>query len=246
MYFEKFPKIYYDFPQDATSTNLQILTDITTNVRFRKAVLENITLYDEYDIQEGETPEIIAEKVYGNAELHWVIMLVNQRYNYLEDFPMTSAELYNHCVETYGQDNLEVIHHYEKNGIVVNPTAVLKVPADAITELKVHDFLIDNPRGSARIESIDIPSNTVTVMVTYGQFKPGALLNVRGFRNGIYTDVMNLIIPQVNNAFSITDNIDIIDNYTYETIINERKRRIKLISSSLIDQIIREFEDIVK
>ena len=93
MYFSNFPKIYYDFPQDDSSTVLQVLTDITANVRVRKQVLENITIYDEYDIQDGETPEIIAEKAYGNAELHWLIMLVNQRYDYLKDFPMTSYEL---------------------------------------------------------------------------------------------------------------------------------------------------------
>ena len=70
MYFKQFPKIFYDFPQDGTSTTLQVLTDITTNVRIRKEILENVTIYDEYDIQEGETPEIIAEKIYGDAELH--------------------------------------------------------------------------------------------------------------------------------------------------------------------------------
>lgn len=245
MYFEKFPKIYYDFPQDATSTTLQILTDITTNVRFRKQILENITLYDEYDIQEGETPEMIAEKVYGNAELHWVIMLANQKYNYLDDFPMTSAELYEHCVSTYGQDNLQVVHHYEQNGIVVSPNATLKVPADVAPLLKVHDFILDDPRGSVRVESVDVGTNTVTVMVTYGTLGPGRLVNVKGFRDNVYVDVMNFIIPELNNAFSIADDVNVIDNYTYETNINESKRRIKLISSKLIDQIVREFQDIL-
>lgn len=245
MYFEKFPKIYYDFPQDNTSTTLQILTDITTNVRFRKQILENITLYDEYDIQEGETAEMIAEKVYGNAELHWVIMLVNQRYNYLDDFPMTSEELYNHCVETYGQENLQVVHHYEKDGIVVNPLATLKVPSDVAPLLKVHDFIMNDPKGSARVESVDVTSNTVTVMVTYGTINAGSVVNVKGFREGEYKDVMNFQVPQLNNAFAIADDVTIIDNYTYETNINESKRRIKLISSSLIDQIVREFQDIL-
>lgn len=246
MYFQNFPKIYYDFPQDATSTDLQILTDITTNIRFRKEILENITLYDEYDILEGETPEMIAEKVYGNAELHWVIMLANQRYNYLEDYPMSSSELYNYCVDVYGVDNLNVIHHYEKDGIVINPTAVLKVPADITPQLKVHDFILDDPRGSARINSIDISTNTVTVVMTYGAFSPGSLVTVKGFRDGLYVSVVNMFIPNVSNAFSISDDVDIVDNYMYETKINESKRRIKLISSSLVDQIVREFQTLVK
>jgi hypothetical protein len=112
MYFKQFPQIYYDFPKANSENTLQILTDITTNVRVRKQALENVTIYDEYDMQEGETPEIIAEKVYGNPELHWVIMLVNERYDYLKDFPMSNLELQQHMEETYGVDNLEEVHHY--------------------------------------------------------------------------------------------------------------------------------------
>ena len=33
-------------------------------------------LYDTYDVKNGETPESIAFKLYDDAELHWVVMLV--------------------------------------------------------------------------------------------------------------------------------------------------------------------------
>ena len=80
MYFKDFPKFLYDFKYDNTDqTKMSVVRDITRNIRFRKEVLENYTLYDEYDIKDGETPEIIAEKIYGNPEYHWIIMLVNQR-----------------------------------------------------------------------------------------------------------------------------------------------------------------------
>lgn len=204
MYFQQFPKIYYDFPQsvsvlaeniipgkiyiisdpgstDFTSigaaenkvgvrfistgtttgngiattatqeTRLQILTDITTNVRIRKEVLENISLYDEYDILEGETPEMIAEKIYRNPELHWVIMLVNQRYDYLRDFPLTSYELEQHCIDKYGADNLYQIHHYEKDGIIVEALATMKLPLAVHQEIKINDFIMLQPLANAKI-----------------------------------------------------------------------------------------------
>ena len=66
MYFSNFPKIVYDF--DLTSgVDYKVVTDITRNVRLRKQILENISLYDYYDIAEGETPEIISEKIYQNS-----------------------------------------------------------------------------------------------------------------------------------------------------------------------------------
>ena len=77
MYFDRFQKFLYDFKVNG-KTQYTLVRDITTNVRVRKQILENITLYDEYDIRDGETPEIIAEKVYGSSQYHWVIMLANR------------------------------------------------------------------------------------------------------------------------------------------------------------------------
>lgn len=256
MYFTNFPKIYYDFPQDNGSTTLQILTDITTNVRVRKAVLENITLYDEYDMKEGETPEIVAEKVYGNPELHWVIMLVNERYDYLKDFPMSNLELRQHMEETYGADNLEDVHHYEKNGIIVEARAVMKIPKAVTPLLKVHDYISGLPKSNARIESIDLVNNTAVVLVDFGRFTPGQSVALNGVRpvtvynadtqvdeptgEVAYTTIINFTIP--TNGFTVNENYNIITNSMYEINLNESKRRIKLISSKLIDQIVNEFD----
>lgn len=251
MYFSSFPKIYYDFPQDQSSSNLQILTDVTANVRVRKQILENITLYDEYDIQDGETPEIIAEKIYGDSELHWVIMLVNQRYDYLEDFPMTSYELEKLCIEKYGTDKMYNINHYTRNGLITEAIAVMKLPnfpSNVLDIIKRHDF-IQGANCRCRVESIDKSTKTITVLVDYGTFKSNDLVTLSGVRidektgSTVFTGLVNFNIP--TDGFRINENYSAITNYEYEVIENEKKRRIKLISRDLINQIIREFKDLI-
>jgi hypothetical protein len=124
MYFNNFEQIYYDFNIKGKS-DLYVVTDITKNIRFRKEILSNITLYDEYDIIDGETPEIIAEKVYGNPTYHWVVMLANDRYNYLQDFPLSQYELLEHTIEKYGAGNEYSVHHYiDENGFIVDQNNV--------------------------------------------------------------------------------------------------------------------------
>ena len=93
------------------------------NIRFRKELLENIALYDEYDIVDGETPEIIAEKIYGDPEYHWIIMLANQKHDYISDFPLTEYALEKHIVDTYGAQRYAVKHYVNAKGFVVNSTA---------------------------------------------------------------------------------------------------------------------------
>jgi len=119
-YFTKFPQIYYDFKLGASNdTTLLVIKDITQNVRLKKDILSNITLYDYYHMQEGETPEIVAEKVYGNPLYHWVIMLTNERFDYIDDFPLTSASLENYITQKYGDAKYD-IHHYTADGYTVN------------------------------------------------------------------------------------------------------------------------------
>ena len=72
---------------------LKVLTDITTNVRLRKQILQNITAYEFYDLKQYETIEALAERLYGDPQLHWVIMLINDRYDYVNDFPLENDAL---------------------------------------------------------------------------------------------------------------------------------------------------------
>lgn len=120
MYFKEFPTITYDFLDENGEKQYKLVRDITTNVRIKRDVLANITIYDEYDIKEGETPELIAEKVYGSPHYHWVIMLANERFDYRADFPLSYIALNDYIDSKYGED-ADAIHHYEDaNGITVD------------------------------------------------------------------------------------------------------------------------------
>lgn len=123
MYFKEFPDIYYLYNINGEEV-LKVVKDITQNVRLRKQILENVTLYDEYDVREGETPEIVSDKIYGSPYYHWVIMLANQKYNYVEDWPKNYHQLEEYILEKYGTiEEAYATHHWEKNGFVVNSDA---------------------------------------------------------------------------------------------------------------------------
>ena len=116
-----------------------------------------------YVVREGETPEIISEKVYGSPLYHWVVMLCNERYNYVDDYPLTQYELEKHITAKYGSGNEYDTHHYiDTNGNIV-----------------------DSTQGTS------------------------------------------------------------VSNYDYETDLNESKRRIKLISPTLLNTILKNFKDII-
>lgn len=96
------------------------MTDITRNIRFRRDILSQITVYDEYDIVDGETPEIIAEKVYGNSQYHWIVMLANDIYDYKTDFPLTQLALDKFVEDKYGDQADAIKHYVDASGYIVN------------------------------------------------------------------------------------------------------------------------------
>ena len=71
MYFKSFPVIPYDSVGDL---QFKDVTNLLRRVGLRTKLKSNTSLYDTYDIKEGETPEMIAHKLYGDAKLHWIIL----------------------------------------------------------------------------------------------------------------------------------------------------------------------------
>ena len=73
--------------------------------------------YDTYDVKEGESPESIADRLYGNPELHWIVLLVNDITDRYHQWPMTYAQFLQYIndkyVNTDGTSNVDGTHHYE-------------------------------------------------------------------------------------------------------------------------------------
>ena len=71
----------------------------------------NVSLFDTYDVKNGETPEIIADKLYDDPKLHWIIMLLNNVTDRYHDWPMSEQQFNTYLNEKYS--NPDGIHHYE-------------------------------------------------------------------------------------------------------------------------------------
>ena len=108
MYFNKFEKGFYDLNGNG---NQKLVTDLMTRVKVRDKVIDEVSLYDSYDVPSGERPEDTAFKHFGSADLHWVILLTNNITDVYYDWPMSEQTF-----ETFLKDkytNPGAIHHYE-------------------------------------------------------------------------------------------------------------------------------------
>lgn len=120
MYFNRLPNIYYPLNIGGEEQFVQV-KDITMNIRFIKEFVSNITLYEYYDMHDDDTPELVSERFYGTPYYHWILMILNEKYDYLNDFPLGYVNLEQYVKDKYGEDNIYDTHHYENSeGYVVD------------------------------------------------------------------------------------------------------------------------------
>tara|TARA_Y100001938_G_C7882947_1_gene325934 strand:- start:21 stop:530 length:510 start_codon:yes stop_codon:yes gene_type:complete len=144
-YFERFPLYQYDLEDTQNQT---LITDILRRVNLKSNVAANTLVFDEYDVLDGEQPDIVARKYYGDSELHWIIVTVNNitsRY----DWPLDQVALSEFVNDKYSNPN--GIHHYEINATSGDTTKKLIVSSDtdgatAITNYEHEETLNDKKR----------------------------------------------------------------------------------------------------
>ena len=109
-YFRRFPLMVYDMKNDG---NYKLLPDILRRVKQRSAIKDGQFVFDNYDVRDGEKPEDVAYKWFGDAQLHWVILMTNNVTDRYYQWPMNQPQFAEFLTDKYGAGNEDGIHHYE-------------------------------------------------------------------------------------------------------------------------------------
>jgi len=148
MYFNTLPKIRYKNIID--KNNVTLVTDILRRVKIRTPALQNLVLFDTYDVPSGETPEMTAFKHFGSTEYHWIILMTNDITNIYTQWPLSENAFSDYLMDKYG-DDVDAVHHYEINQTSGDTTKVLQVAssqsgATTVTNREYEERLQDERR----------------------------------------------------------------------------------------------------
>jgi len=110
-YFDTLPKII----NIDSRGNSKVMTNLLARASVMPAILKDPLIYYSYDIQEGDTPEIIAHKYYGDSYRYWIILFANELLDPQWDWPMTSKMFEQYLADKYPSTNIySEIEYYEK------------------------------------------------------------------------------------------------------------------------------------
>jgi len=181
-------------------------------------LIDNTNLFYPYDIQDTDTPEIIAHKIYGGVEKHWIVLAINQIVDPQWDWPLKHDTLIEYVNQKYtanantGQTGIAWAQ--DENNIKNYYKVVTRTITDNSSNRQT--------RGRTRdIQKFKIDANTYANVAAETTFD----------------DVLN-------NGTSITETVskETESYYTYEFNENESKRSIKILKPELVSELDKEFK----
>ena len=110
-YFDSLPKVVY---RDKNG-NLSLRTNLLARASFIPETLKNPMLYYQYDIQEGDTPEIVAHKYYNDMYRYWIVLFANEMMDPNWNWPLSTRDFNRYMESKYPEQQTHgTVHHYEK------------------------------------------------------------------------------------------------------------------------------------
>lgn len=115
-YFSYLPNFDYvsrDPKQNSTNDYTEV-KNLFKRGKIRDDIFQNLSYFQKYTIIGDERPDQVAEKVYGDSSLDWVVLLSNNIQNVYEEWPKTQYAFNDILLKKYGSyENLYAPHHYE-------------------------------------------------------------------------------------------------------------------------------------
>ena len=120
-YFQELPNISYPslLPTRNKIEDRITVKNIFKRSKLRSDVDQSITGFNYYYVQDQQRPDVLAQELYDDSELDWVILTTNNIINIRDQWPLDSNELHSYILEKYGsEENILATHHHETRKIV--------------------------------------------------------------------------------------------------------------------------------
>ena len=220
-YLNRLPFVRYPSPlSHKNSANDYILiTNLFRKNKLLDGVSKEATTFNKFLVADGARPDNVAEDIYGDADLDFIVIISCGITNIRDEWPLSNKELYEFAQNKYGIAGLNAIHHYETLE-VKDENDRLILPAGKIVEHNVpggRPFEIDGPAsrfGGSANKWYGVDPGQNDVQATYTGEK---------------------ISPVVG-----------VSNFDYETLLNEEKRMIRPLKKQYVSLFLSDFERIMK
>ena len=114
-YFDNFPKVsLLSFSDNRSSSSDYVeSTNLFKRGKIRDDIFQSAVAFGKFSIRGDQRPDNVAQILYGDPELDWVILISNNILNMRDEWPMSESDFSRYLRNNYSIEQLNEPHHYE-------------------------------------------------------------------------------------------------------------------------------------
>ena len=151
-YFRQLPNLDYpSLSNDRSSVyDYETVKNIFKRAIIRNDIFDEVTAFTKYSVRGDERPDQVADRMYNDSTLDWVVLTTNNIIHVRDEWPMGNQDFLTYLNDKYTAEELANIHHYETE--VVRDSNGRLIQLSGITVPEGHSVtFVDN--GVLRTES---------------------------------------------------------------------------------------------
>ena len=143
-YFRELPNVEFEnFLENSTgSDDYILLKNIFIRGKLRDDLQNVFTIFNKYEIEDDERPDQVADELYGDPFLDWVVLITANIINFQNQWPLTNQQLYDYVENKYGVDKMNATKYYKTKEIRRKSDNTLILPGDLTVD---KNFSIPDP-----------------------------------------------------------------------------------------------------
>jgi hypothetical protein len=152
--FTLYPKVSYKIDE----YDYLRAVDLTQSIKIKKFLKDYRGIsYQPYNVKDGERPDNVAYKFYGDSNLDWIVLLSNDIYNIYDEWPKSTTMFQNYLIEKYGSisTTLSTIkYYYDVDKNIIDETAFGLLPPSQRSSETVYEYELRQNINKGRIKLV--------------------------------------------------------------------------------------------
>ena len=128
-YFSNLPNfLYVNRTKDGRSDgDYSIVKNLFKRAKLRDDIFQDTSFFNKYIVEGDDRPDNVAEKVYGDSTLDWLVLMANNVVNVQSEWPLSQADFYTYVTEKYDSETTlySGIHHYKSREVKTTDGSVI-------------------------------------------------------------------------------------------------------------------------
>ena len=163
--------------------------------KLREDIIGNVAFFEKFTVQGDDRPDNVANEIYGNPFLDWVVLFANNIVNIQSEWPMSQTDFNTYVTEKYeNEDTLyNGIHHYEANEVKTTNDVIIIPSGTRVSVGQSVSYFDNGSQEQVTVTNIALPITNFMHEQKINDDKRNIFLLKPRFLNLVFDDMEDIM-----------------------------------------------------